>query len=473
MFWKLGVLSDEQVLGGLARTLGSNRRLTAELVAHLGEVEERRLHLDAACGSMFSYCVSRLGLSEDEACRRIDVARLTRRFPAIFPLLATGELSLSVAALLKPHLTNDNASRLIAAVSSKSVQRAREVLATLFPRPDVPATVRKLPEPRARSVEDGLTLLGVGVRRGAASGASDVSTHAARDEGLRASPSPVLSIATAGSSADSPPASVSHRLWHEPAHGENAPHVSVEPTVPATRPIPDQTRHAPPGPRVVVKARIIEPLAASRYKVQFTANAELKAKLELAQDLMRHAVPDGDFAIIIGKALDRLIADVMSKRFGGRTTTREPGAASSSARGASQNEATKDGPSGDVGSSPVGESSPVPPAPSVGKAFAHAAAGTRVPHAVRRAVVERDGLRCSWVDDRGVRCEERAWLEYDHHHPRGKGGTSDVDNMRLLCRGHNRRAAELEYGREPVERAISSGRRRRARCVPEGMVPEA
>ena len=83
-FWKLESLTDEQVLARLSAVLGSGRRALAELIAHLGEVEERRLHLDAACSSMFDYCVNRLGLSEDEACRRIDVARLARRFPAMF-----------------------------------------------------------------------------------------------------------------------------------------------------------------------------------------------------------------------------------------------------------------------------------------------------------------------------------------------------------------------------------------------------
>jgi hypothetical protein len=47
-FWKLEALSDRQLLDGLGVVLGSGRRLTAELVAHLGEVEERRLHLDAS-----------------------------------------------------------------------------------------------------------------------------------------------------------------------------------------------------------------------------------------------------------------------------------------------------------------------------------------------------------------------------------------------------------------------------------------
>src|SRR5262245_31602602 len=96
--WDLRGLSDPELLHGLDGVIRCGRRALAELLAHLAEVEERRLHLRAAYPSLFSYCVQRLGFSEDEACRRIDVARLARRHPSLLPLLANGELSLSVAA---------------------------------------------------------------------------------------------------------------------------------------------------------------------------------------------------------------------------------------------------------------------------------------------------------------------------------------------------------------------------------------
>lgn len=143
-------LSDEALLAGLNRALGSSRKLMAVVIAHLGEVEERRLALLAGHESMFAYCTRRLGMSEDEACRRIEVARLARRFPVLFEQLADGRISLSVAALLKAHLDETNHLALLAAVSGKSVARAREVLAAWFPRPDVAASIRKLP---ARSAD--------------------------------------------------------------------------------------------------------------------------------------------------------------------------------------------------------------------------------------------------------------------------------------------------------------------------------
>ena len=128
---RLAKLSDQELLAGLSGVLGSGRKVLALLVAHLGEVEERRLHLLAGYGSMFVYCTNRLGMSEDEACRRIEVARLARRFPVLLERLATGRISLSVAALLKMHLSEVNHVALLDAVAGKTVKIAREVLAAL------------------------------------------------------------------------------------------------------------------------------------------------------------------------------------------------------------------------------------------------------------------------------------------------------------------------------------------------------
>ena len=109
-FWKLDALSDSEVLEGVRSLVRSGRRITAELIAHLAELEERRLDLKAAYPSLFAYCVSECGFSEDEACRRIEVARLARRFPAIYEALASGWLTLSVAALLKPSISCSRSS---------------------------------------------------------------------------------------------------------------------------------------------------------------------------------------------------------------------------------------------------------------------------------------------------------------------------------------------------------------------------
>lgn len=78
-------------------------------------------------------------------------------------------------------------------------------------------------------------------------------------------------------------------------------------------------------------------------------------------------------------------------------------------------------------------------------------------------MLERDGLRRTWVSPDGVRCESRAWLEYDHIKPRGLGGGDEPSNLRIRCRAHNHLAAEHAYGQPAIERIIV---RRRAPVRP-------
>ncbi len=144
-FSSLGKLTDGALLSELHRVTRAHRGLTAELVAHLAEMEARKLHLREACSSLFAYCTERLGFSEDEACRRIEAARLARRFPCIYDRLDNGRVSLSVLGRLKSVLTEENAQELLGAVSGKSVRETERVLAARFPKPDVADSIRKLP----------------------------------------------------------------------------------------------------------------------------------------------------------------------------------------------------------------------------------------------------------------------------------------------------------------------------------------
>jgi hypothetical protein len=387
-FWKLDRLSDSQVLEGVDSLVRSGRRLTAELIAHLAEVEERRLHLKAAYGSMFSYCVSHCGMSDDEACRRIEVARLARKFPALFDRLEKGEITLTVAAMLKPYLSAANHETLFAAVAGKTTGQAREAIAELFPRPDVASLVRKLPERR----EDATAVPAPAPARAPGESAStNAGEPAERRLDTSACPSFELSSPNSDDSSPVPPLTTERPE-------EAAASYRAEEQKPTHRPR-------------------VEPLAAGRYRVQFTAGATLKQKLEQARDLCRHRNPSGDFAPIVEEALDLLLAKLMKQRFG---VTDKPKRSGEKRRTNS----------------------------------------TRIPNAVRRKVLENDGLRCSFVDDQGRRCEARAFLELDHVKPRGKGGSSEVENVRVFCRAHNHLAAELEYGRKKIDDAIE---RRRAR----------
>ena len=67
----LARLSSDELLGSLGRLVHEHRRLTASLVAHLAEVERRRLHAQQGYPSLFAYCTQALHFSEPEAYLRI------------------------------------------------------------------------------------------------------------------------------------------------------------------------------------------------------------------------------------------------------------------------------------------------------------------------------------------------------------------------------------------------------------------
>ncbi|HEY5958765.1 MAG TPA: hypothetical protein VIV60_19525 [Polyangiaceae bacterium] len=88
-------------------------RLNASRDVHSGTCvgERRRLYREHACASLFEFCVTRLGCSEDTAYKRVGAARLLQQFPVVFDLLAHGRIHLTGLMLLKPHLKAEARSR--------------------------------------------------------------------------------------------------------------------------------------------------------------------------------------------------------------------------------------------------------------------------------------------------------------------------------------------------------------------------
>jgi hypothetical protein len=140
--YTLAHVSDAVLLHELASLVARDRVTTATLLAHIAEVDSRRLYVPAGYPSMHAFCVDELRLSEDAALRRIQAARAARRFPALFKALADGRLHLTAVCLLAPHLTPENADELIEAATHRRKSEIEAVLARRFPRLDVPTSVR-------------------------------------------------------------------------------------------------------------------------------------------------------------------------------------------------------------------------------------------------------------------------------------------------------------------------------------------
>jgi hypothetical protein len=332
-------LSDRELLAGIQGLAARERQATAELVAHLAEAETRNLHLAAGYGSLFAYCHEGLRLSEHEAYNRIEAARAVRRFPLALDLLAEGAINLTTVRLLAPHLTSANHVEVLQSARGLRRSQVEEVVARLAPRPDVPVTIRKLPAM----------------------------------QGAVLTPRPDVA----------PPESAAPMAVTTPL-GTGGPAASA-PATPRVDSVPLVT----PPARAIVSA-----LSPDRYRLQLTIDGELLAKLRQAEDLLRHAIPSGDDAAILDRALTLLLADLAKKKHAASDRPR-------TSRGVSH--------------------------------------GSRhVPAEVRRAAFERDGGRCAFIGVGGRRCGERAFVEFHHVQSYTDNGPPTVNNIELRCRRHNR-----------------------------------
>ena len=154
-----GALSNDDLLAATRELVRRACDVEAELLVHLGEIDERRIYLDLAFPSMFAFSIGELGFSEDAAYYRITVARAGRRWPAVIDALRSGQVHLGGLRLLVPHLTDENQREVLAQAAGKSKRQIEELVARLAPLPAVPDLIRKLPErPTSAPARPALTL---------------------------------------------------------------------------------------------------------------------------------------------------------------------------------------------------------------------------------------------------------------------------------------------------------------------------
>jgi hypothetical protein len=353
-------LSDVELLHTTRLQLQRSHELDAELLLLLGEIEARRLYLDRAFPSMFDFCTGELGFSEDVAYNRLKVAGLVRRFPRVLDFVRDGRIHLSGLRLLAPHLTEDNLEPTLAEAAGKRRSEIEALVARLSPQPSVPPSVRKLPE--------------------------------------RAPAPPV------GQSA--PPL-----LALTEAAGTETP-------LQAPAPFSLLAARAAPAPRPAT----VTPLSGEEHLVKFTASSALKAKLEQAEELMRHRVGKGNLAAVFEHALDLLIDEVKKERFGAGRKPRSTAAEAEL------------------------------------EAAEREAVSRHIPAAIKREVYARDGGQCTYVSDDGRRCQERGGLEFEHREGFARTGRHEVSGLTLHCRAHNQHCADVLYGRDFMQAKRSARR---------------
>jgi len=140
-------LPNRELLARTHALVRRGREVEAELLAHLGEVDARRLYLEEACSSMFVYCVRVLHFSEAAAYKRIRAARAARRHPELLAALREGELHVTAVSLLASQLTGESSGALIRAARHRTADEIKRLLADRQPKPDVAGCARRVPAP--------------------------------------------------------------------------------------------------------------------------------------------------------------------------------------------------------------------------------------------------------------------------------------------------------------------------------------
>jgi hypothetical protein len=166
--------------------------------------------------------------------RWFGAARAARRHPELLPALHRGDLHLTGVSLLAAQLTGESCGEWIRAARHKTAEEIKRLLADRQPKPDVADCVRRVPAPES-------------------SGKAAAATASERVE------TPAVKADEAGGEPE----------W-----------------------VSDRAGSASIGAahRGALRSRT-SPLGGERYRVCFTADAELHAQLQELRALMRHQVP--------------------------------------------------------------------------------------------------------------------------------------------------------------------------------------
>ncbi len=140
-----------------------------------------------------------------------------------------------------------------------------------------------------------------------------------------------------------------------------------------------------PVPQAAPRAKVV-PLAPQRLALQVTIRPETHDKRRRDKELPAHAIPSGDVAEVLDRALDALIEKLERRRY---AATDRPRTRRSAAK------------------------------------------GRQIPAEDEREVTRRYGGRYPFVAESGRRCEKRGHMECNRVHAVARGGRSTVANARL------------------------------------------
>lgn len=128
LLYDCSTLTNQELVAKLKTLASEERKAQAAFLAHLVEVDNRRLFAELGYSSLFKYCLEELNLSEGSTCKRIQVARSAREFPIIYSLLEEGKIHMEAVSLLSPLLTEENHRELLKKACQKTKREVEQLV---------------------------------------------------------------------------------------------------------------------------------------------------------------------------------------------------------------------------------------------------------------------------------------------------------------------------------------------------------
>jgi 5-methylcytosine-specific restriction endonuclease McrA len=317
----------------------------------------------------------------------------------LHPLLESGELNLTVVAMVSKYMKAENVDEIIARIKGRSKRAVERIIAEYEPKSALPA--------------DRVRMMVVPVKHTAAIPVAPLTTAPP----VAAVPAPPATawptMRTLSVTAASPIVNAPHVPDQSPAviaaspqftvtgDSEKSPNCDITES-PAHETVTQPEENAPATAGTITQ---FERLA----RVEFTAHEELLSGLEKVRSIASHRLP-------ANAPLEQLIA-FMVEYF----LDREEPARREDRR---ETRAAKEG----------------------AKIPAELVMRKHIPAQVRDRVLVRD-KQCTYVGANGKRCGSTHVLQIDHIKPVARGGASTIDNLRVLCAYHNRLESERLMGK--------------------------
>jgi|GEM_PF-1550993 len=149
-------MKDGDLVQELKQKVAEEKKLTAEILKYLEEVNRRRLFVVYGTPSMFKFCTLILGYSEAEASLRIKAMKVVKVLPKALSKVENNQVTLSALASLQSFLAQNpeaNPEQTLELICGKSTREADHILDGLSKNPPPRTLKLTLPDRVLKKLE--------------------------------------------------------------------------------------------------------------------------------------------------------------------------------------------------------------------------------------------------------------------------------------------------------------------------------